>query len=347
MTTSAPSAASFPLVSAAGIRMPRSRTLTPASGWYDVTLTPVPVRIGLIIQLFRLSTRVQVKGVPGVTGLLSGVRVVETGVLMTVDNLGRLLGDEGADVVKVESPQLGDYLRDIMVRFAPGWSAFHVMLNRNKRSVAIDAHRRRATGARAADRICRRLHHGQRRHHQPEARPGLRGGTAPEPWHRVLPGDRVRGRRAVRRGADARNDDGRARGLHPALETVGGITHQVAVQQRRGSLGVVVGPLHAAFGVATALVRRAKTGEGCYLDVSCADTVLAASWVDALPIFNPSQVDPTGPTSSPMESAKYQRYRDKGRQVRPVLRIEAKFWDHFSPTPWGSTSGPWGPPATG
>ena len=71
------------------------------------------------------------------TGLLS-VRVVETGVLMTVDNLGRLLGDEGADVVKVESPQLGDYLRDIMVRFAPGWSAFHVMLNRNKRSVAID-----------------------------------------------------------------------------------------------------------------------------------------------------------------------------------------------------------------
>ena len=38
------------------------------------------------------------------TGLLEGVTVVETGVLMTVDHLGRLLGDEGADVVKVESP---------------------------------------------------------------------------------------------------------------------------------------------------------------------------------------------------------------------------------------------------
>ena len=53
------------------------------------------------------------------TNLLEGVRVVETGVLMTVDHLGRLLGDEGADVVKVETPQLGDYLRNIMVRFGP------------------------------------------------------------------------------------------------------------------------------------------------------------------------------------------------------------------------------------
>ena len=39
------------------------------------------------------------------TGLLEGVTVVETGVLMTVDFLGRLLGDEGADVVKVETPE--------------------------------------------------------------------------------------------------------------------------------------------------------------------------------------------------------------------------------------------------
>src|SRR5215213_10962676 len=72
-------------------------------------------------------------------GLLNGVRVIETGVLMTVDHLGRLLGDEGADVVKVETPQRGDYLRNIMTRFAPDWSAFHVALNRNKRSLTCDA----------------------------------------------------------------------------------------------------------------------------------------------------------------------------------------------------------------
>src|SRR4051795_5876315 len=73
------------------------------------------------------------------TGLLEGVTVVETGVLITVDHLGRLLGDEGADVVKVETPGLGDYLRNIMTRFAPDWSTFHLALNRNKRSLTCDA----------------------------------------------------------------------------------------------------------------------------------------------------------------------------------------------------------------
>ncbi len=73
------------------------------------------------------------------TGLLQDVQVVETGVLMTVDFLGRLLGDEGAGVIKIETPQQGDYLRNIMTRFAPDWSAFHMILNRNKRSVTCDA----------------------------------------------------------------------------------------------------------------------------------------------------------------------------------------------------------------
>lgn len=45
-----------------------------------------------------------------VVGLLDGVRVVETGVLMGMDNLGRLLGDEGAEVIKVESPDIGPAL---------------------------------------------------------------------------------------------------------------------------------------------------------------------------------------------------------------------------------------------
>lgn len=102
-----------------------------------------------------------------VTGLLDGVVVVETGVLMTVDFLGRLLGDEGADVVKVETPGRGDYLRNIMTRFAPDWSTFHLTLNRNKRSLTCNAH---AGGPRRdgpADRARRHLHHRERRRHQP------------------------------------------------------------------------------------------------------------------------------------------------------------------------------------
>src|SRR5207237_8410381 len=87
----------------------------------------------------QLTPRTNARSCGTMTGLLEGVTVVETGVLMTVDYLGRLLGDEGADVVKVETPQLGDYLRNIMTRFAPDWSAFHLILNRNKRSLTCDA----------------------------------------------------------------------------------------------------------------------------------------------------------------------------------------------------------------
>ena len=48
-----------------------------------------------------------------------------------------LLGDMGADVIKVEEPQLGDDTRG----WAPivnGWSTFFLGLNRNKKSVALD-----------------------------------------------------------------------------------------------------------------------------------------------------------------------------------------------------------------
>jgi crotonobetainyl-CoA:carnitine CoA-transferase CaiB-like acyl-CoA transferase len=265
-----------------------------------------------------------------VAGLLSGVRVVETGVLMTVDNLGRLLGDEGADVVKVESPQLGDYLRDIMTRFAPGWSAFHVMLNRNKRSVAIDA--RTDAGQRVLARLIatadvfitgnvgtantklgldydavRRLNPGIV--YCQATGYGAAGPYAEVPTHGMMMDE--------------------LGGSTPVLETVAGVTRQAPGQGHRGSLGVVIGPLHAAFGVASALVRKARTGEGCYLDLSCADAVLAAAWVDALPVFNPAVIDPTGPTSSPTESAKYQHYATKDGQFVLFCGIEAKFWDHF------------------
>ena len=48
-----------------------------------------------------------------------------------------ILSDLGADVVKVEEPFIGDYMR-----FAPplvdGVSVFHSVVNRNKKSVAIN-----------------------------------------------------------------------------------------------------------------------------------------------------------------------------------------------------------------
>ena len=134
---------------------------------------------------------------PGVTGLLDGVTVVETGVLMTVDFLGRLLGDEGADVVKVETPQLGDYLRNIMVRFAPDYSvvpprAQPQQAQRHRATPARPRVRRSWPGCSPTPTSSSPATSGDKR----QARARLRVGEGDQARHRLLPGHRLRRDRA-------------------------------------------------------------------------------------------------------------------------------------------------------
>jgi len=70
--------------------------------------------------------------------LLSCVRVLECAVLPTGDQASRLLGDLGADVIKIERPGTGDYLRELGDRITPQNSVFHLLCNRNKRSIELD-----------------------------------------------------------------------------------------------------------------------------------------------------------------------------------------------------------------
>jgi crotonobetainyl-CoA:carnitine CoA-transferase CaiB-like acyl-CoA transferase len=82
--------------------------------------------------------------------LLDGVRVLELSQLIAAPFCGLTLADLGAEVVKVEPPG-GDYTRSLDPPLAPGRSAYFQMLNRGKRSVALDL---RADGAQA---LVRRL----------------------------------------------------------------------------------------------------------------------------------------------------------------------------------------------
>ena len=68
---------------------------------------------------------------------LAGVRVVELAKLIPSALVGRKLADLGADVVKVEPPPSGDYLRTIPP-MVDGVSIYHRLLDRNKRSVLLD-----------------------------------------------------------------------------------------------------------------------------------------------------------------------------------------------------------------
>ena len=69
------------------------------------------------------------------TGPLQGLRVIEMGQLIAGPFCGQLLGDMGADVVKIEPPGPGDPMRVWGRADSPVWWE---VVGRNKRSVSID-----------------------------------------------------------------------------------------------------------------------------------------------------------------------------------------------------------------
>lgn len=72
------------------------------------------------------------------TGPLAGIRVVELAQIMAGPTCGMLLADMGADVIKVEKLPGGDDTRSYSRPSVNGESAAFMMLNRNKRGIAVN-----------------------------------------------------------------------------------------------------------------------------------------------------------------------------------------------------------------
>lgn len=70
-------------------------------------------------------------------GLLNGVRVVELGSMYAAPTAGRMLRDFGAEVIKVEDPESGDFARQWQPQ-KDGLALGFARLNSGKRSVGID-----------------------------------------------------------------------------------------------------------------------------------------------------------------------------------------------------------------
>ena len=69
---------------------------------------------------------------------LAGIRVVDLTRVMTGPYCTMMLGDLGADVVKVEVPGRGDDTRAWGPPFVEGEAVYFLSVNRNKRSIALD-----------------------------------------------------------------------------------------------------------------------------------------------------------------------------------------------------------------
>ena len=69
---------------------------------------------------------------------LTGVRVLELGTLIAGPFCGRLLADQGADVIKIEAPDRPDPLRDWGQAEVDGHHFFWTVHARNKRCITLD-----------------------------------------------------------------------------------------------------------------------------------------------------------------------------------------------------------------
>ncbi|QFZ82510.1 CoA transferase [Variovorax paradoxus] len=76
-------------------------------------------------------------GAPGARGPLTGVRVVDVTTIFMGPSATQMLGDLGADVIKVEAPE-GDVVRGIGAQGQQKMGPLFLGMNRNKRSIALD-----------------------------------------------------------------------------------------------------------------------------------------------------------------------------------------------------------------
>jgi crotonobetainyl-CoA:carnitine CoA-transferase CaiB-like acyl-CoA transferase len=232
------------------------------------------------------------------------------------------LADLGAEVIKVEQPPGGDYVREIGLRKVGGLSLMHLRWNRGKKSVTLDL--KRPEGRKLLAELAARSH---------VVIDGLRAGAA------------------ERCGADYETLRAQNPALvHCALSGAGRsgpyqhlATHGVAYDAFAGlappamapdgspriplhtPVGMHAAPLYAAFAVCAALLRARATGQGASLDVAELD--VAASW----------QAEQLGgaPGEAPGErpdlraSVRYQYYRTADDRVVIFQASERKFWRNF------------------
>jgi crotonobetainyl-CoA:carnitine CoA-transferase CaiB-like acyl-CoA transferase len=269
--------------------------------------------------------------------LLEGVRVIEVASLLNGDTVGMRLGDMGADVIKVEAPPAGDYVRDINGVLGPRCSTMHLHVNRNKRSIAVDL--RTPAGIEtfwrlldtadvcvdgllpgATDRL------GIGYEAQRARKPSIvycqyTGYGATGPYSRLPTHGQMMDALAAAFPREL-GPDGLMR--PPAERRVGG---------RSGGEGTAAGAVHAALHVVAALVRRQRTGQGCYIDVAASDAIVAQAWVDASSELNRGRVlDPEHIPQQDVDGltgAKYQYYETADRKVVLLCAIEHRFWDAF------------------
>jgi alpha-methylacyl-CoA racemase len=256
---------------------------------------------------------------------LAGIRVLDLSRLLPGPFLTMILGDLGADVVKVEDPRLGDYMR-VMPPVRGGLGGRFLAVNRGKRSLALDL--KAEAGREAFLRLCERADVVVE-----SFRPGVLDKLGVG-WAAL----EARNPRLILCSISGYGQDGpfRDRAGHD-LNYIG-LAGVLAMTGLRGEApqmpGVQVadlagGGLWSATAILAALVGRGATGRGRHLDVSMTEGALALL---AAEIGNlECGVSPTrGQEALNGGLACYRVYATADGLYLSVGALEPKFWLAFN-----------------
>jgi crotonobetainyl-CoA:carnitine CoA-transferase CaiB-like acyl-CoA transferase len=232
---------------------------------------------------------------------LDGIRVVDLSRFIFGPFCTQMLGDMGAEVIKVEPRGSGDPARRAGQVFVHGESASFLARNRNKRSLALDFRQPRAHDilGRLVERSDVLLHN-----FRPGvmARMGLDARQArsrnPQLIYCALSGYGQTGPRAHWPGQDL------------LLQAMGGIISTTGWEDGPpvavGTyLADVAGALTAAFGIVTALQARAQYGMGQEMEVSLLDAMITLQSMETTAFLNSGIVPPKSGSGHWMSTQPY------------------------------------------
>ena len=201
------------------------------------------------------------------SGPLDGLTVIEMGSLIAGPFCGQLMGDMGADVIKIEAPGDGDPMRQWGQGAKPAWWR---VIGRNKRSLALDL--RQARGQEIARQLAAKADILIE-----NFRPGTleKWGMSPEVLHAINP--RLIIVRVSGYGQTGPYADRAGFGL--VGEAMGGWRYLVGEPDRPPArMGISIGDTLAAsygcMGALAALHHREKTGRGQVVDSALYESVL-------------------------------------------------------------------------
>ena len=204
-------------------------------------------------------------------GPLKGLKVIEMGTLIAGPFCGQILGDFGADVVKIEDPGTGDPMRQWGRSLPKGLSPWWPVIGRNKRSVTLNL--RTPEGREIAQKLIDQAD---------VLIENFRPGTL-EKWGMGYEALKLRNPRLIVARVSGFGQTGpwasRA-GYGLIGEAMGGLRHVTGEPDRPParagiSIGDSLTAMHAVMGITMALHARERTGRGQMIDAALYESVLA------------------------------------------------------------------------